>query len=121
MGKTILIVDDTEDTREVMRIILEMCGYFIIEAADGSEAVKNTIEQNPDLVLMDVSMPIMDGLTATKVIRSLTNKTQLPIIALTAHGKNYYKRVIEAGCNDLIPKPVDFDALQPVIQRYLTH
>lgn len=119
MQKTILVADDTEDSRQLMKILLEMFGYIVIEAENGQQAVKSAAEHHPDLILMDMSMPVMDGLTATKAIRMFKEKTKIPIIAVTAFGKQFYERAIEAGCNNLISKPVDFDALQPIIKRYL--
>ena len=119
MGKKILVVEDTEDVRQMMKIMLEISGYTVFEAADGTQAVEKTAEQQPDLILMDISMPVMDGLTATKVIREINSALKLPIIAVTAFGKQFYSKAIEAGCNDLISKPIDFDALQPVIEHYL--
>jgi CheY-like chemotaxis protein len=82
--------------------------------------VISAAEQRPDLILMDISMPVMDGLTATKAIRKFES-SNVPIIAITAHGKSFYEQAIKAGCNDLIPKPVDFDMLKPVIEQYLGH
>jgi CheY-like chemotaxis protein len=70
---------------------------------------------------MDVGLPDLDGITATRIIRKYLNGIEIPIIAVTAFGKPYYERAIEAGCNDLIPKPVDFDSLQPILYRYLGH
>lgn len=119
--KVILIVEDYDDSREFMKFLLENFGYEVWEAADGLEAVECIKRQVPDLVLMDMSMPRMDGLTATRIIRESESKTQLPILAFTANGRNFYEKAIEAGCNDLIPKPVDFDTLQPVIEHYLGH
>jgi len=119
MHRTILIVEDYEDTRLCMKILVESYGYKVIEAADGLEAIESIKHQFPDLVLMDISMPIMDGLTATKAIREFDGATKIPIIAVTAHGKQFYKRAIEAGCNDLIEKPVDFDMLEPFLNQYL--
>jgi len=119
MRKTILLVEDTEDTRNVMKILLEMFGYTVIEAEDGRQAVESAKKSHLDLILMDISMPVMDGLTATKEIRKLKKRTKIPIIAVTAHGKQFYKRAIEAGCNDLISKPIDFNKLQPFIEQYL--
>jgi CheY-like chemotaxis protein len=66
-------------------------------------------------------MPIMDGLTATKLIRKFDGMSKLPIIAVTAHGQSYYRQAIEAGCDDLINKPLDFDSLEPVLNQYLGH
>jgi len=117
--KKILVAEDTEDSRQVIKYLLEMYGYVVLEAEDGFEAVKAAMEMHPDLILMDISMPVMDGLAATKAIREYNQTGNVPIIAITAHGKQFYKRAIEAGCNDLIPKPVDFDTLQPIIEQYL--
>lgn len=121
MTKKVLIVEDYEDAREFMKFLLETYGYQVIEAADGIEAVDRAKQQHPDLVLMDISLPVVDGLTATRAIREFDKKANIPIIAVTAFGKNYYKRAIEAGCNGLIDKPIDFDVLEPILQQYLSH
>lgn len=121
MSKKVLIVEDYEDTREFMKILLESYGYKVIEAADGIEAIDRVRQHHPDLILMDISLPIVDGLTATRAIREFDVDHRVPIIAVTAFGKNYYKKAIEAGCNDLIDKPVDFDNLEPILSSYLSH
>ncbi|MGI8642116.1 MAG: response regulator [Pyrinomonadaceae bacterium] len=119
MAKKILIVEDYEDTRNFMKFLIESYGYQVIEATDGIEAVDRAKYQCPDLILMDISLPLVDGLTATRTIRESNSKTEMPIIAVTAFGKNYYDRAIEAGCNDLIDKPIDFDVLEPILNHYL--
>jgi len=122
MTKKVLIVEDYEDTREFMKILLESYGYRVIEAADGIEAIDRVRQYHPDLILMDISLPVVDGLTATRAIRDFDEESKkIPIIAVTAFGKNYYKKAIEAGCNDLIDKPVDFDSLEPILKSYLSH
>lgn len=121
MAKKVLIVEDYEDTREFMKILLESYGYKVIEAADGIEAIDRVKKYHPDLILMDISLPVVDGLTATRAIRSFDVDSKVPIIAVTAFGKNYYNKAIEAGCNDLIDKPVDFDSLEPILRSYLSH
>ena len=121
MAKKVLIVEDYEDTREFMKILLESYGYRVIEAADGIEAIDRVKQHHPDLILMDISLPVVDGLTATRAIRQFDVAAKVPIIAVTAFGKNYYKKAIEAGCNDLIDKPVDFDSLEPILKSYLAH
>jgi len=121
MVKTVLIVEDYEDTREFMKILLESYGYRVIEAADGIEAIDRVRQYHPDLILMDISLPFVDGLTATRTIRDFAADSQVPIIAVTAFGKIYYSKAIAAGCNDLIDKPVDFDALEPILRSYLSH
>ena len=121
MTKKVLIVEDYEDTREFMKILLESYGYKVIEAADGIEAIDRVKQFHPDLILMDISLPVVDGLAATRAIREFDVDSKVPIIAVTAFGKNYYKKAIEAGCNDLIDKPVDFDSLEPILRSYLSH
>lgn len=121
MSKKVLIVEDYDDAREFMKFLLETYGYQVIEAADGLEAVDRVKKQHPDLVLMDISLPLVDGLTATRAIRAFDVRADIPIIAVTAFGKNYYKRAMEAGCNDLIDKPIDFDVLEPILHQYLSH
>ena len=119
MQKKVLIVEDYKDTRSFMKLLVESYGYMVVEATDGIEAFEEFKKQHPDLVLMDISLPMVDGLTATRAIREINGKEQVPIIAITAFGKIYYKQAIEAGCNDLIDKPVDLDVLEPVLRHYL--
>jgi CheY-like chemotaxis protein len=119
MMKKVLIVEDYDDTRNFMKFLIESYGYQVIEASDGIEAVDRAKKMSPDLVLMDISLPVVDGLTATKAIRESQSATNLPIIAVTAFGKSYYDRAIAAGCNGLIDKPIDFDMLEPVLSQYL--
>lgn len=121
MTKKILIVEDYADTRSFMKFLIESYGYHALEASDGQEAVESVRSQNPDLILMDLAMPIMDGLAATRVIRGFDGMKKLPIIAVTAHGQSYYRMALEAGCDDLINKPLDFAALEPVLNQYLGH
>jgi CheY-like chemotaxis protein len=121
MPKKVLIVEDYEDTREFMKFLLETYGYQVIEATDGIEAIDRVRQQHPDLVLMDISLPVVDGLTATRAIREFDGDTdKLPIIAVTAFGKYHYQKAIDAGCNDLIDKPIDFDVLEPILNQYLS-
>ena len=120
MTKKVLIVEDYDDTRSFMKVLLETNGYEVIEARDGIEALDKYKQQQPDIVLMDISLPVVDGLTATKAIRELEeDPSKLPIIAITAFGKFYYKQAMEAGCNELIDKPVDFKTIESVLNNYL--
>lgn len=119
MGKTILVVEDFDDSRHLMTFILASYGYRVIEAADGFEGIELFNKHRPDLILTDIAMPLMDGLTATKAIRSLDHGGVIPIIAVTAHGEHFHDKAIESGCDDLIEKPVDFDSLLTMISKYL--
>jgi two-component system, cell cycle response regulator DivK len=120
MPKTVLIVEDYADTRTLMKYLLEGYGYQIIEAADGQEAVEKVRQQHPDLILMDLSLPVMDGFTATQTIRKFDGGRKIPIIAVTAYGNSFYRKAIEAGCDDLINKPLDFKKLEPILEQYLS-
>jgi CheY-like chemotaxis protein len=119
MNKTILIVEDYKDTRDIMKILIESYGFDVIEAADGIEAIDQFKFKHPDLILMDISLPMVDGLTTTKAIREISGENQIPIIAVTAFGNEYRSRAIQAGCNDLISKPLDFNKLEPLLHQYL--
>ncbi len=119
MPKTILIVEDFEDTRVMMRFLLESLGYQVIEAENGWKAVESVKKQVPDLILMDMALPYTDGLAATKIIRQFEETSETPIIAFTASGEYIYDQAIEAGCNALLLKPLDTDKLQAILDQYL--
>ena len=121
MAKTVLVVEDYADTRTMMKFLLQSFGFVVIEAADGQEAVEKAQINVPDLILMDLSLPVMDGLTATQTIRKFNGFGKIPIIAVTAYGNSYYRQAIEAGCDDLINKPLDFDKLEPILNQYLNN
>lgn len=121
MPKIILIAEDYDDVREFMIFILHSRGFQVYAAENGQEAVKIAEKNLPDLILMDISMPVMDGLQATRLIRASEEKiSQVPIIAVTAFDKSYREKALAAGCNQVISKPVDFDELDETIDKYLT-
>jgi CheY-like chemotaxis protein len=120
MPKKILIVEDYEDSREFMKILLQTYGYSVLEAGDGIEAVETFKKQAPDLILMDIAMPEMDGLTATKIIRKLAVGAEVPIIALTANSNTFYREAIAAGCNEVIKKPFEEKKLKSLLKFYLS-
>ena len=102
----ILIAEDHEDSREALRTLLDAFGYRVELATNGREAVEVALSRQPDLVLMDVMMPEVDGFQATQTLRSARGFRQVPILALTAM-EGARERVLEAGCNDYIAKPID--------------
>ncbi len=120
MAKTILIVEDFEDSRNFIKFVLERLGYKVLEAEDGFKAVEIARRQAPDLILMDMALPLINGLTAAKMIRQFSQTSKIPIIAMTASGQFIYEQAIEAGCKDLITKPIDVNKLQPLIECYLS-
>lgn len=120
MPSRVLVVEDYDDSREFLKFLLETYGFDVTEAVNGQEAVEAVKNQALDLVLMDISMPVMDGLTATRKIRESKNGKKLPIIAVTAQKEQARRPAIEAGCDGLLGKPIDFEALRPVLNRYLS-
>ncbi|HEV8426622.1 MAG TPA: response regulator [Pyrinomonadaceae bacterium] len=118
---TVLLVEDTEDNRFMMRRLLEMAGYEVVEAMNGEEAVKLAQAESPQLILMDLSLPVIDGLAATRLIRKLPQLQATPIIAVSAHdSSDFQSEAIEAGCNSYVTKPIDFNELEQLIQQLLT-
>ena len=129
--KRVLLVEDFEDSRFSLSKLLEIEGYEVLEAVDGAEAVNLALSAKPDLILMDLSLPIIDGLSATKQIREHESQNQdesqsqdsvyrVPIIALSAHDmSDFHTRARDAGCTDYVTKPIDFDTLMVVMSKYL--
>jgi CheY-like chemotaxis protein len=117
---TVLLVEDTEDNRFMMRRLLEMSGYRVVEALNGEEAVKRAKAHSPHLILMDLSLPVIDGLAATRLIRRLPECESTPIIAVSAHDtSDFQSEAIDAGCNTYVTKPIDFNELEELIARLL--
>ena len=120
--KTLLLVEDTEDNRFMMRRLLEMEGYRVVEARNGEEAVKVAKDEKPALILMDLSLPVIDGLAATKLIRRMPEFKDVPIIAVSAHDiADFQEEALTAGCNRYITKPIDFGELENLISELLPH
>jgi CheY-like chemotaxis protein len=117
---TVLLVEDTEDNRFMMRRLLEMSGYRVVEATNGEEAVRIAEAECPGLILMDLSLPMIDGLAATRLIRKLPKCQKTPIIAVSAHDtSDFQAEALEAGCNSYITKPIDFNELEELIVNEL--
>jgi CheY-like chemotaxis protein len=117
--KTILVVDDTDWNRDLLVQLLEE-DYTVLQAVDGEQGVKMTQEEKPDLILMDLGMPVMDGWEATRRIKANDALKQIPIIAVTSHamvGDEIEAR--KAGCDDYLPKPIDEDLLLQKIKKFL--
>jgi two-component system cell cycle response regulator DivK len=120
LPKKILIVDDNRDSRELVVKILKNKGYQMIEAIDGEEALEKAITENPDLILMDISIPKIDGYEVTRRLKSQVGFKDTPIIALTAHAmKGDREKAMEAGCEGYISKPIDIHELPNQIKSYL--
>jgi two-component system, cell cycle response regulator DivK len=117
---TILYVEDNSDNRMLIRRVLNSEGYTVHEAPNAQEALNALKTLRPDLILMDINMPDMDGYTLTAHIRALPNLGLIPIVALTANVmRGDRERSLEAGCDGYIQKPVDIDTLTQQIERFL--
>jgi CheY-like chemotaxis protein len=117
----VLLVEDDEDTRYVTRAALEDGGFRVCEAENGDEAIAMAAREQPDAILMDISMPLMNGLTATARIRQLDNMATIPIIAVTAHRESDLRSDAEAcGFTAYVTKPIDFAWLVDFIKVLLT-
>ena len=121
MRKTILIVEDEPKNMKLLRDLLQRFGYEILEAPDGEQGVKLAGEKIPNLILMDIMMPKMDGLEATRIIKADIKTKHIPIIALTSFAmKGDRERTIEAGCDGYIAKPIDILEVLKTIEHYFT-
>jgi CheY-like chemotaxis protein len=116
----ILIVEDNMDTYELVHFILEKNGYETFLAMNGRDGVTATQKQKPDLIIMDLSMPEMDGWTATAMIKKNGKTSAIPLIALTAHAlPGDRQRAFDAGCNEYITKPMDLDDLVEAVDYWV--
>jgi CheY-like chemotaxis protein len=118
----ILVAEDHDDNRFVMKTMLELRGYKVVEATNGQEAVELVGREKPDLVLMDLKMPVLNGLAATRSIRQHADADvrRVPIIALSAYDPAQHRAVaMAAGCDDYVLKPIDYERLESLIVSLL--
>jgi len=121
-GATILIAEDDEDNRFTLKVLLELRGYRVVTASNGHEAIATAERERPDLILMDLRMPILNGLAATRQLRQHSDSRLrlIPILALSAYDPAQHRAVaIAAGCNDYVTKPIDYDRLEKLIETFL--
>jgi CheY-like chemotaxis protein len=118
MRAKVLVAEDYADVRRMTKLMLEKCGYDVIEARDGFEAFEQARQHHPDLILMDIAMPLINGITAARLIRGENLCENIPIIALTAYGKEY-PLASEYGFDEVVAKPVDIDNLQKLVSTHL--
>jgi two-component system, cell cycle response regulator DivK len=116
----VLVVEDFEDTRSLMRLELEQRGFRVVEATDGEQGVELAFKESPDIILMDIGLPLIDGIEATRRIRLEESMRDVLIVALTAHHETEYRaQALAAGCDAYLTKPVDFDWLIDLLGRLL--
>jgi len=116
----VLVVEDYEDTRFLMRLELEKRGFRVFEATDGEQGAALAAQERPDIVLMDIGLPNIDGIEATRRIRGDSSMRDVLIVALTAHHETEYRaQALNAGCDAYLTKPIDFDWLIDLLGRLL--
>jgi two-component system cell cycle response regulator DivK len=120
MSKRILVVEDQEDNRQILRDLLGNAGYELIEAVDGEQALAEYAKQRPDLILMDIQLPVIDGYEATRRIRRDPESKAIPIIAVTSYAlAGDEAKALAAGCTAYITKPFSPRALLAKVREYL--
>jgi CheY-like chemotaxis protein len=118
--RTILIVDDFDDTRLLLRTWLQKKGFRVVEAENGNRAVSAAESARPDLIIMDVEMPELDGLAATRQIRELKGFDAVPIVAVSAYGADLYRdHALAAGCDEYVSTPFEPDELERLIRALI--
>lgn len=114
----ILLVEDNEDNRDMLSRRLERKGFIVSLAVDGEDGINKAKAELPDLILMDMSLPVMDGWEATQALKKIPETTNIPVVALTAHAMSSDReKAMAAGCDDYDTKPVDFVRLLDKISR----
>jgi two-component system cell cycle response regulator DivK len=120
LPKKVLVVDDNQDSRELVVKVLKNKGYEMIEATDGEEAIEKAVGERPDLILLDISIPKLDGYEVTRRLKSREEFKETPIVALTAHAmKGDRAKALEAGCEGYISKPINIRELPDQVKSYL--
>ena len=119
-NQTVMVVDDADDIRDVLRVQLHMLGYRVIEAANGKEAIELIRKEVPKLILMDLTMPGLNGIEVTRLIRQTLTASTTIIIAFTSlSGTEIRKKALAAGCNDYLQKPFEATQLSSLLDRHL--
>lgn len=117
---TVMVVDDADDIRQLICMQLRWSGYEVVEATNGEQAVELATISHPGLILMDLSMPVMDGYEATRRIKALPGFGGVPIVAVSAFSDSGNKhKALEAGCVECVSKPIDFPAFESMVSKHL--
>lgn len=117
---TVMVVDDADDIRQLICMQLRWSGYEVVEATNGEQAVELATISHPGLILMDLSMPVMDGYEATRRIKALPGFGGVPIVAVSAFSDSGNKhKALEAGCVECVSKPIDFPSFESMVSKHL--
>ncbi|PYX78738.1 MAG: response regulator [Acidobacteria bacterium] len=116
----VLVAEDNLPNRELIREILESCGHQVIEAEDGQQALERLKESTPDLILLDIQMPVLDGYAVVRQVRQTPHLANLTVLALTAYAmQGDREKVLQSGFDGYLTKPIDVAVLTDVLQRFL--
>ena len=116
----IMVADDNADNRDMMRVLLGLKGYDVIVAEDGKEALELALARSPDLILLDLQLPLMDGLSVVRDLQSNGRFLKVPIVVVSGHDPRKYRQAaLEAGCSDFLLKPISFERLDEILQSNL--
>ena len=119
MSKTILVVDDNNDSRELIHVLLTKMGFTVLDALDGREGLDKANSEHPDLIITDIGMPHLDGIGMIRELRSQSNFEDLPIVALTSYGVKQREEARKAGANLVLRKPSVFESLVDAVKKLL--
>lgn len=119
-NKVILIIEDNTRNIRLINDILTSRGYHVLQACDGREGIELALQYRPDLILMDIQLPIIDGLTATNILKNNHSTSSIPVVALTAMAmKGDREQILASGCDDYLEKPFRLDKLINTLEKYL--
>ncbi|MGH9941535.1 MAG: response regulator [Pyrinomonadaceae bacterium] len=119
-AKTVLVVEDYDDTRDMIRMLLEMKGCRVVEAANGKSGVEEARREKPALIFMDLNLPVLDGFKATEEIKKEAGLLHIPVIAMSAHcwDFDWKEKALGAGCVECVGKPLEFEVVGRMVDRY---
>jgi len=120
ISRVILVVDDQADNRDLLNTFLSSRGYGVVEACNGMEAIKAATKECPDLIIMDLSMPVMDGFNAVRVLREIPETSTVPVVACTAYDTaTHREQALSVGFNEVLSKPINFNQLNSMVAQLL--
>jgi len=113
----IMVADDNADNRDMMRVLLDLKGYDVVLAENGKEALEVVLAKSPDLILLDLQLPLMDGLSVARSLHTHGQFVKIPIVVVSGHDPRRYKQAaLDAGCIDFLLKPISFERLEEILQ-----
>ena len=116
----VLVVEDHEESRKMLKVLLSLKGYEVIEAEEGTRALELAKDKHPDLVLMDISLPVRDGLAIYREMRNCSALGDVPIILTSGYSTDAFRQEVQAaGCQEFLVKPLDFDELDRLLESHL--